>query len=42
MKGDIEERVTSTISMMPSDLTTSLSDQEFLDLVAYLRGLGKE
>jgi len=41
-KDKIETLENSRLSMMPSELTESLTDSEFLDLVAYLTGLGKE
>jgi len=42
LKNTIESRETSDVSMMPSGLTASLTDAEFLDLLAYLGRLGKE
>ena len=41
-KRAIESRETSPVSMMPSGLTNSLSEEEFVDLVAYLATLGKQ
>ena len=41
-KSRIESRETSSTSMMPSGLTAQLSDEEFLDLIAYLSSLGKQ
>ncbi|HEY2251227.1 MAG TPA: PQQ-dependent sugar dehydrogenase [Planctomycetaceae bacterium] len=36
---DVEERGTSPLSLMPADLTASLSPAEFTDLIAYLETL---
>jgi putative heme-binding domain-containing protein len=36
---DVEERVTSPISLMPANLTASLSPPQFTDLIAYLETL---
>jgi putative heme-binding domain-containing protein len=36
---EIEERVTSAVSLMPADLTAGLSPAEFTDLIAYLETL---
>jgi putative heme-binding domain-containing protein len=41
VKSTINTLETSTLSMMPSELTTALTDAEFLDLLAFLGGLGK-
>ena len=41
VKSDIDTLETSPLSMMPSDLTASLTNAEFLDLIAYLESLGK-
>ena len=41
LKSTIDTLETSTLSMMPSELTASLTDAEFLDLLAYLKSLGK-
>ncbi len=41
-KGAIDERANSPTSMMPAELTTKLSRDEFIDLVAFLSALGKE
>ena len=38
-KSEIEERVIAPVSMMPDGLLTNLSDEEVLNLVAYLRNL---
>lgn len=38
---NIDERSTSAVSMMPSGLTASLREDEFVDLIAYLRSLGR-
>ena len=38
-KNDIDTIKTSDVSMMPSDLATSLSKDEFTDLIAYLESL---
>ena len=40
-KSAIVSRRTSPVSMMPSGLTASLREDEFLDLIAYLASLGK-
>jgi putative heme-binding domain-containing protein len=42
LKSTIDTLETSPLSMMPSELTVSLTDTEFLDLLAYLKSLGKE
>jgi putative heme-binding domain-containing protein len=39
-KADIEEIKVSKISIMPTGIATSLSRQEFTDLIAYLESLG--
>ena len=36
-KADVETRVTSKVSLMPEGLLSTLKDQEFLDLIQYLR-----
>jgi len=36
---EVEERVTSPVSLMPADLTAGLSPGEFTDLIAYLETL---
>ncbi len=41
LKNTIDTLETSTLSMMPSELTIALTDAEFLDLLAYLGSLGK-
>ena len=41
-KSQIASRVISPVSMMPPGLTTSLREDEFLDLVSFLSNLGKE
>ncbi|MFT5470748.1 MAG: putative heme-binding domain-containing protein [Verrucomicrobiales bacterium] len=41
-KSTIESRETSPVSLMPSGLTTSLREDEFIDLIAYLASLGKQ
>ncbi len=38
-KSDIEEQLTSPVSMMPSNLHTALSKDEFSDLIAYVENL---
>ena len=38
-KSDIEEQLTSPVSMMPPNLYTALSKDEFSDLIAYLENL---
>lgn len=40
-KANVKSRKNSDTSMMPSGLTSSLTDAEFVDLVAYLSSLGK-
>ena len=40
-KESIAKRETSPVSMMPSGLTTSLREDEFIDLISYLSSLGK-
>ena len=40
-KLSIAKRETSPVSMMPSGLTSSLREDEFIDLVSYLSSLGK-
>jgi putative heme-binding domain-containing protein len=42
LKSTIDTLETSTLSMMPSELTVSLTDNEFLDLLAYLKSMGKD
>jgi hypothetical protein len=34
--GDVEELVRQPVSLMPADLATVLSEQELVDLVAWL------
>ena len=41
-KPSIKTRETSPVSLMPSGLTTSLREDEFVDLIAYLASLGKQ
>ena len=41
-KSEVASRVISPVSMMPPGLTTSLREDEFLDLVSFLSSLGKE
>ncbi|MFM7076370.1 MAG: hypothetical protein ACKO3G_09930, partial [Planctomycetaceae bacterium] len=41
-KTDIEERVTSPVSIMPKGLLDKLSRDEVLDLVAYVAARGEE
>jgi len=41
-KEEIEERVISTTSLMPGDLTAKLNRGDLLDLVVFLSSLGKE
>ena len=41
-KSAIQTRQTSPVSLMPSGLTSSLREDEFVDLVAYLTSLGKQ
>ena len=36
-KADVKTRVTSKVSLMPEGLLSTLKDQEFLDLIQYLR-----
>ena len=38
----IDSRHTSPVSMMPSGLSGSLREDEFVDLIAYLASLGKQ
>ena len=40
-KQSIAKRETSPVSMMPSGLTASLREDEFIDLMSYLSSLGK-
>ena len=40
-KESIAKRETSPVSMMPSGLTASLREDEFIDLISYLSSLGK-
>lgn len=40
-KGQIDEQLTQSASLMPNGLTDSLTRGEFLDLVAFLTALGK-
>ncbi|MFO0957464.1 MAG: c-type cytochrome [Isosphaeraceae bacterium] len=37
--GDIEERATSEVSLMPEGLAQSLTEQELVDMLAFLEGL---
>jgi putative heme-binding domain-containing protein len=41
-KADIVEKKNSTTSLMPAELTAKLSEDEFIDLVAFLSNLGKD
>ena len=41
-KSSIKKRSTSPVSMMPSGLTASLREDEFIDLIHYLTLLGKQ
>ena len=41
-KANIAQRTTSPVSMMPPGLTSSLREDEFVDLVRFLSELGKE
>jgi hypothetical protein len=36
-KADVKTRVISKVSLMPEGLLSTLKDQEFLDLIQYLR-----
>ena len=41
-KADVKSKIISPISMMPPGLTSSLREDEFIDLVRFLSELGKE
>ena len=41
-KGEVASKVVSPVSLMPPALTTSLREDEFVDLVRFLSELGKE
>ena len=41
-KSSIDDRQTSPVSMMPASLTASLGEDELVDLISFLAGLGRQ